>query len=158
MSLFEIHCHTGDVSNCGWVDAKRVVQMHKDAGFEGICITDHFHEPYFRQHNELTAKEAIDKYLEGYRSAKAEGDKIGLKVFLGMEIRFPENFNDYLVYGVTEDLLYDNPYMYKMSLEMFSGMSRNNGLLLIQAHPFRDNMTRVNPIFLEFTRSSSDSN
>ena len=149
MGLYEIHCHTKEVSACSWVDAERVVNLHKETGFEGICITDHYHEAYFKSHNGLSEKEIVDSYLSGYRCARQIGEKIGLKVFLGMEIKFPEGPNDYLVYGISEKLIYNNPYMFKMGLEKFSAFAKQEGLLLLQAHPFRNNMVRVNPLHLD---------
>jgi len=149
MGLYEIHCHTKEVSACGWVDAERVVKMHKEAGFEGICITDHFHEQHFNSFSGNTDKEKVDSYLSGYRSARLVGEDIGLKVFLGMEIKFPEGPNDYLVYGINENLIYGNPHMYKMGLEKFSAFAREKELLLIQAHPFRHHIERIDPIFLD---------
>ena len=153
MGLYEVHCHTSEVSACSWVNAVSVVRIHKNAGFEGICITDHYHEDFHKRYDGLKANEIVDNYLMGYRLASSEGNRIGLKVFLGMEIKFPENSNDYLIYGITEEMLYENPYMFRMGLEDFSSMARAKGLLLIQAHPFRDNMVRVNPSFLDGVES-----
>ncbi len=149
MGLYEIHCHTKEVSACSGVDAERVVNIHKEAGFEGICITDHYHEHYFKSHNGLLEKDIVDSYLSGYRRARLVGEKVGLNVLLGMEIKFHEGPNDYLVYGISENLIYDNPYMFKMGLEKFSAFSKQEGLLLLQAHPFRDNMERVNHTYLD---------
>lgn len=149
MGLYEIHCHTKEVSACSWVDAENVVKMHKEAGFEGVCITDHYHEYYFNSIDVNTDKEKVDLYLSGYRKAKVIGENIGLKVFLGMEIKFPEGPNDYLVYGMTEKLIYENPYMFQMGLEKFSKFAHDNELLLIQAHPFRYHMERINPKYLD---------
>lgn len=149
MGLFEIHCHTNEVSACGWVDAKSVTRMHKDAGFEGICITDHYHEEFFIRNKQLNYKDIVKKYFSGFHSAYDEGERIGLKVFPGMEIKFTENYNDYLVYGITEDMVYDNPYMFKMGIENFSDFARKNDMLIFQAHPFRDNLVRANPVFID---------
>ena len=59
-----------------------------------------------------TKEEQLDFYLTGYRKAKEHGDKIGIKVYLGLEIRFSkENENDYLIYGVDDEITsicYDN--------------------------------------------------
>ena len=44
-------------------------------------------------------------------SSKARGDELGLDVILGAELRFPENDNDYLVYGIDEAWLRANPYL-----------------------------------------------
>jgi hypothetical protein len=34
-----------------------------------------------------------------------------------MEIRFPENENDYLVFGLDESFLFEHTYLYKLGLE-----------------------------------------
>lgn len=149
MGLFELHCHTSEVSACAWVDAVSVVKIHNAAGFDGICITDHYHEQFFNSYKDLSDEQVVDRYLTGYRLARAEGERLGLKVILGMEIKFPGMPNDYLVYGISEEMIYDNPYMFRMGIEKFSAMARENGLIVVQAHPFRDNMIRENPEFLD---------
>ncbi|MBN2559142.1 MAG: PHP domain-containing protein [Clostridia bacterium] len=149
MGLYEIHCHTGEVSVCGRVDAERVVLLHKEAGYEGICITDHYYDGYFEKNSPLSDGDIVDRYLQGYRKAAAFGKKIGLKVFLGMELRFTENPNDYLVFGMTEEMINSNPRMFEMGLKAFSETYKDKGILLIQAHPFRDHMIPANPLFLD---------
>ncbi|MFO7611154.1 MAG: PHP domain-containing protein [Clostridia bacterium] len=149
MGLYEIHCHTCEVSICGRVDAERVVQQHKEAGYEGICITDHYYNGYFESNRPLSDRDIVESYLLGYRKASAYGEKIGLKVFLGMELRFTENPNDYLVFGITEDMIYSNPRMFEMGLEFFSESLKDSGILLIQAHPFRNHMIPADPLFLD---------
>ena len=98
---FETHCHTGDVSACGRVPAAEMVALYKAAGYSGLCITDHINPFTFGP--ELDTWEKKSRYfLQGYRNAKAAaGDDFD--VLLGGEFHFPENNNDYLVYGMTEE-------------------------------------------------------
>ena len=62
-----------------------------------------------------------------------------------MELRNIYNMNDYLVFGVTEEFLlkYNNTdtNFLEMPIGEFSKIAHENGLLLFQAHPFRNHMT-----------------
>jgi len=141
MNLYEIHCHTKEVSACAYVKAKKIVQEHHKLGFKGICITDHYFEGFFDSHKEKTDEQIVNEYLKGYKSAKEEGDKLGLNVMLGMELRFVQDSNDYLVFGMDEQFIYDNPRMFEMSINSFVDFIKNTDILIVWAHPFRNNIT-----------------
>ena len=72
----------------------------------------------------------------------ARGDELGFDVILGAELRFPENDNDYLVYGIDEAWLRGNPYMCCMSAREFF-QKFHDQVLIIHAHPYRDGNTTV---------------
>ena len=57
-------------------------------------------------------------------------------MLLGAELRFPENDNDYLVYGIDENWLRSNPYICCMSAQEFFDKYHDQ-VLIIHAHPFR---------------------
>ena len=78
-------------------------------------------------------------FLSGYNDLKAALDG-RMTVLLGMEIRFYDHPNDYLVYGVTEEFLRNNGDLMAMKPKSFSKLSHENGLLFVQAHPFRRDM------------------
>lgn len=137
---YDTHVHTSEVSYCAKVSAKETVKMYKDAGYHGIVITDHYCDSYFIGLGGLSWNEKIDCYLEGYNIASNAGKKLGLKVILGMEIRFLENANDYLVYGIDEKFLRNNKELYKLSLKEFRGLTKGENILIFQAHPFRPKM------------------
>ena len=44
---YDIHTHTSEVSPCGKVEAEKVVELYKEAGYTGIVITDHYYEGFF---------------------------------------------------------------------------------------------------------------
>lgn len=91
----------------------------------------------------------VDIYLNGYRQALDEGNKISLKVFLGMEILFQGSSNDYLVYGFDESFLYNNPELYELGLKGFRDLTKDSGMLVFQTHPFRRNIIPADPLLLD---------
>lgn len=48
-------------------------------------------------------QKCIDTYLTDYKLAVETGKKYGINVILGCEIRFSENLNDYLLFGIDEN-------------------------------------------------------
>ena len=89
---FETHCHTAEVSPCGVITAAEIIDGMKKADYMGTFITDHFYSRYFDRGSMAALRwdEKIDRYLAGYKAAKARGDAIGVKVFLGLEVQ-PED-------------------------------------------------------------------
>ncbi len=135
----ELHCHTDESSTCGRVPAAETVQLYKEAGYDAIVITDHLSSMLDGIEGLTTWEEKVDYHLAGYKAAKAKGDEIGIRIYQGAEIRFPGSCNDYLLFGITEDILRSNPYIYNTTLPEFKAFADANGILVIQAHPFRDN-------------------
>ena len=146
---YDMHVHTSEVSPCGKVSAQELVKLYKEAGYDGIVITDHYFDGYFDSLGQLDWEEKIDMYLSGYRKALAEGQKIGLEVILGIELRFSENENDYLVYGLDEDFLKKYKELYQLGIEGFRKFTGGMDILIYQAHPFRSWMQHVDPVLLD---------
>ncbi len=153
MGKFEMHVHTAECDICAHVAAKDIVRMYHEKGYSGLVITDHYFAmsfDWFRDDlTEGTHCEFIDRWLRGYREAKNEGDKIGMTVLLGAEVRLDgPNINDYLIYGIDEDFLFRAPYLNRLGSlqELIATLPEN--ACVVQAHPFRDNMTVQNPDLL----------
>ncbi|HHW70399.1 MAG TPA: PHP domain-containing protein [Clostridiales bacterium] len=149
MYKYDVHVHTAEVSPCGQVKASDMVQFYSDKGYDGIVITDHYYLGYFESLGEIAWKDKINSYLSGYYEAKEAGYKHNVDVFLGMELRFKENLNDFLIYGIDEDFLLDNPELYKWNLEKFVQLKMKYDMLIYQAHPYRDNCSIVSPALLD---------
>lgn len=150
MSPFRIdlHVHTRETSFCGRTEGRLVASLYKKAGYDGIVITDHYHEGFFRRLPKgLSWSEKIDHFLRGYRNARAEGEKIGLIVLLGIELKFTDSPREFLIYGIDEAFLKKYPELYKMGIEKFRRFSRelpaDEEILIYQAHPFRVGLTPV---------------
>ena len=96
----------------------------------------------------MTWDEKVDFYLDGYKALcdAAEGR---LNIILGMELRFDKDNNDYLVYGITEEFLRQTGDLMKMNLKTLKPIFEENGILVFQAHPFRNGMQIVKPELLD---------
>ncbi|HPF54497.1 MAG TPA: PHP domain-containing protein [Eubacteriales bacterium] len=138
MFRYDIHVHTSETSKCGWVPAALQVSAYKRLGYDGICITDHLHNSYLAT---LDCREdwekVVERYMQGYRLAKRAGDECGLDVIFGVELRFPENDSDYLIYGVDEAWLLKHPYVCAMDHRSFFERCGSE-VLIIHAHPYRN--------------------
>ncbi len=139
--LYEMHAHTVEVSVCAVATAEEMIKYYEGKGYTGIVSTNHLNSSTFNQSGlaDATWDEKIDHFLKGYELLKkAAGDKYN--VILGMEINFYNQPNDYLVYGITEEFLRSHGDLMAMRPKQFAKLAHENGLLVIQAHPFRRGM------------------
>ena len=138
MYKIETHLHTSEVSRCGQLRAADMVKRYKEAGYSTIFVTDHFQPNSIDTLGDIPWTEKTAIFLSGYYRAKAEGDKVGLTVLPGAEFTFPGSPNHYLAYGITKAFLDAYPEIHKLTVEEFIPIAKENGLFLIQAHPYRD--------------------
>ena len=135
--LFDMHVHTSESSCCGRLSGAEAAKLYKKAGYDGIVITDHFMSYWFNYYN-MSWKNYCKFHAQGYKSAKQMGDKIGLKVLYGCELRIDcTSPNDYLVYGISNKFMVEHPEILKFSVEQLVEFADKNGLLVYQAHPLR---------------------
>lgn len=145
---FEMHMHTSEVSPCAKRRAFEGIKDYKEAGYDGVVITDHFNDYVLESFNG-SDEERVTRYLEGYHRAKEAGDTLGIKVLFGIETCLQGAQDDFLIYGVTPEFLYESPKLYEMSLEKLCESVHQAGGLVIQAHPFRGYCQIRDPKFLD---------
>jgi predicted metal-dependent phosphoesterase TrpH len=131
------------------VPAVTGVRLYHEAGYTGIIVTDHYSRRFFKIHPFSKWERRIDFFLKGYRSAFAEGERLGMDIQLGMELRFDENPNDYLVYGISEEFLKSHKKLYRLGLKGFRKLIAGSGIVIVQAHPFRTNMVTAAPELID---------
>ncbi len=140
--LFEMHTHTKEVSVCAVAYAEDLIDSYKASDYAGFVLTNHMNPETFKRVGLTDASwdEKVDHFMKGFDAVKkAAGSRF--IVLLGMEIRFYNTpNNDYLVYGVTEEFLRSHGDLMAMSPKQFSKLCKENGILFIQAHPFRRGM------------------
>lgn len=143
---YELHCHTGCVSRCGRVQPEEIVKLYKKEGYSGIVVTDHY-SPMTFDRNWCPQKQ-IDFYLSGYRRMK-EAAGNNFTVLLGIELRHYFTANDYLIYGINEEFLYNGGNLMKPWEKQILCYAHKNGCLVYQAHPFRTGIRRCNPDYID---------
>ena len=144
----ELHCHSKSVSECASVSNEEIINKFTEAGYTTLVLTNHFNRGTQEFHKCESYQDFVTVYLNGYKDLKREAEG-KLTVLLGMELRFTQNINDYLVFGITEEFLRAHDELYLMDPESFSKLTRENGFLFIQAHPFRNSMTVIQPHLLD---------
>lgn len=144
----ELHAHSMPVSSCCSCSNDRFLELYAEKNVETICLTNHFTQdnPLF---SGKTKKESIDAYLDGYEGLKALAKPYGINIILGCEIRFNENYNDYLIYGVNREILEEAfDYFDRGLLEYRKNVTLKDSLF-VQAHPFRNNIIPMDPKYLD---------
>lgn len=136
MFRIETHCHTSEGSKCGKLTAREQVMQYKNAGYDGIIITDHFVNGNSAVDRTLSWEEQMKQQFSGYQNASVEGEKIGLKVFEGIE--FAYKGTEFIVLGLGFEWFLKHPETKDMTPEEFLPLFREEGAAVIHAHPFRE--------------------
>lgn len=133
--IVQLHIHTSETSKCGRATGAEMARACREAGYDMIVITDHFFNANIGCDRSLPWEEKVEYLFRGYRAAKAEGDKIGLKVLPGWETF--TNGPEYLTYGLGEEFLLENPDIDTLGNAEYLSRVKNAGGFVIHAHPFR---------------------
>ncbi len=141
----ELHAHTSPASGCSQVTPKAMVETYKKLGYDAVVITNHF----MYQHNSRSKEEYIDAFLCDFEQAKKYGDELGLKIYLGAEIRFTECDNDYLVFGINREMLSEIYDLLPYGIENFRKTYAMPDSVLVQAHPMRDGMQSIDTALID---------
>ena len=76
----ELHAHTNPASGCSEISPDELVRRYAAIGAQGVVITNHA-----LPHHKNTPKDLwVKGYLQDYADACAEGEKLGIKVYLGL--------------------------------------------------------------------------
>ena len=132
----EMHTHTKESSPCAHIDAAQMVRMYTNEGYDAVVITDHYNKWSMEQMGAVSSDEYSDYVLSGFYAAKKAASD-NLIILPGIEVTLLESPNDYLLYGIKPDFLYNNPYLYKLTLRELYSLCHKNDILLVQAHPCR---------------------
>ena len=143
--LIDMHCHTKPGSGCSEIPPKMLVDVYKENGVDAVCITNHLSPEYFENGKE----KAFTKFISDFKEAYEYGKKEGVTVILGLEIRFKENANDYLVFGIDEEFVEKACDYIDKDIETFYKEMKNDKNVILQAHPFRNGMVLANPKYID---------
>ncbi len=143
----ELHAHSNPASGCSEVTADELVKTFCEAGYDAIALTNHFIADSVHAKSK---QNAIEKFTKDLSLAQETGDKVGIKIYAGAELRFHKHSdNDYLFYGFTLDELPEIYDYLSTDLETFVRDYKKESSLLIQAHPFRSGMIRMDSALLD---------
>lgn len=136
MFRYETHTHTYPVSKCARASVRKTLEDYKRMGYTGLFITNHFLDGNINIDPATPYEEKIRFYCSDYEEAKALSEEIGIRVFFGVEITYLGT--DFLVYGVDKEWFLSHPEVMEKDISDKLQYYRDNGALVIQAHPYRE--------------------
>jgi len=147
--LLETHLHTYLGSPCGKLSPTIIANLYDNKNYNGIVITEHYIDSVFSGYYPKGSFDfKMDTFLTSYEQLTRESKKFNIKIFLGMEIAINQGTSDYLIYGITKEFLKSNTYLYKLNQQQLFELCQKNNLFMVQAHPFRKNITVGDPLYM----------
>lgn len=130
--------HTREASACSGTEGREFIKYMSDLGYSGIIITDHFFNGNSCVPKDLPWEKRVEMYCSGYKHALEEAQKTesDLTVMFGIEYNFKGD--EFLLYGVDENWLLDNPDILEKDRYEVCESVHNYGGIMVQAHPYRE--------------------
>lgn len=147
----EMHLHTSRNSDCGKECPKDIASIYRDAGYNGIVCTNHLNRNdlygYVAPPWKRLFKDVMDCWLRDFYELKEECAKVGIDVFAGAEVSPDEvtyyksdrPYAEFLIYGAAADEIkeYGEAFLRMTQRQLFEWCD-SRGVLLVQAHPYRE--------------------
>ncbi len=143
----DLHVHSSDLSLCANQTAQQTIDRYIEAGFDGFVLTNHFTRDmadHFARHG-IPVEDYFAHYKACYQRAREYGAARGFLVLCGYELRFDWSNNDYLVYGMSDEIAAGCNEFFAWGPGKFGRFAKEKGILFYQAHPFRNHMQIVPP-------------
>ena len=142
----ELHAHTLPISRCSEFTAEAFLEIYKNTGVNTVVLTNHLTPAHLA---DKEPRAFAEEYIAAFREFKERAAVYGINALLGIELRFTENNNDYLLYGVSEADVYKIVEYVPFGIEKFYREYSRKGLLIVQAHPERAGMQYTPSEFLD---------
>lgn len=136
MFKYETHLHTYPVSKCAKVSVADTLEFYASEGYAGVFITNHFLDGNINIDSSLPYEDRINFYFSDYEEGVKIGEKLGLRVFLGVELSYKGT--DFLVWGLDKQWYLEHPEIMDMPKSAELPYLMNAGALVVQAHPYRE--------------------
>lgn len=133
----EAHLHTAEGSLCGKLPAAEMVKQYHEAGYTTLLIADHFGKDVVERIGAATWEQTVAIFFAGYTAAKEAAKQYGMYVLPSPEFAFAGNVNHYLACGAGPAFFLAHPEVADMNAAELHRLLNENGLMLIQAHPYR---------------------
>ena len=136
MYRYETHLHTAPVSKCATATIEESLRHYKDLGYDGVFVTNHFLDGSLNIDRNAPYEERLNFFFSDYEKGLEIGKELGIKVFCGAEMNY--GGTDFLVYGLDKQWYLAHPEIMEMEKSEELRFLKENGALIIHAHPFRE--------------------
>lgn len=134
---YQMHTHTYPCSLCSRMSPEELVQSIGESEYAGAVLTNHFIGGNTGIDRKLPWSEFVREYEIDYERCQAAAKEYDVDVIFGVE----ENIGgglEILVYGLTPEILYQNEKLRQHKLQDWREVADRYGLLIVQAHPYRE--------------------
>lgn len=129
------HVHSNGISRCSHMSCEEIIDAKMELGYDGVFLMNHCQEWYYQAD---THPQFMEEVIQEFLRGKAYADTKGFRFYLGLEVTLMKpHYADWLLYGVTEEFLRSSPCLYTLSQKELFQLCEKWGILLVQAHPFR---------------------
>lgn len=145
--LIDMHAHSSSISRCCKITAEDAIKKTLETGMDGLVLTNHYQKSYV---SDGDYSGFAKRYMAECEQAELLGEKLGCKVFWGIEVtveRYPKVHM--LIYGVDKEFLLRHPMLFDYTQQQLYRAVKENGGVLIQAHPFRNGTSVLDTKYLD---------
>ena len=136
MYKYNLHVHSSESSKCGASTVEEMIKRHKELGFTGFALTNHF----LHGNNTFGCNHAWNDFVEKYSKCYYDNLEIAQKLDFDLIFGIEEGYapgKEFLVYGITPEILLANPQLEAYDVAVWSKTVHENGGFIAYAHPFR---------------------
>lgn len=145
--LIDLHAHSSGISVCCRIPFETALHRTLEHGMDGIFLTNHYQKSYIGPDG---TDAFVSRYLAEYHAAHRCGQQLGCRVFFGIEVTMELYPNVHmLLYGVEPEFLTRYPDLFDCTQQQLYETVHGSGGVLIQAHPFRNGTTVLEPRWLD---------
>lgn len=131
----DMHVHSSGISFCSHATCEEIITYKKSLGYDGAVLTNHCQAWYYAAEKQQDFMRSV---VEEFKRGKAYADERNFRFYLGIEVTITDPaYSDWLLYGVTEEALLRAPCLYRLNQRQLFSFCQENGIVLIQAHPYR---------------------
>lgn len=134
---YQLHCHTSPCSHCADMSPKEFAESLARSGYSGACITNHFFNGNSGIDRNLPWNDFVKAYEDDRLECQRYAKQLGIDILFGIEEGVGGGL-EILCYGLTPDMLYAHPELRERNAELWYKTLSPLGVLIIQAHPFRE--------------------
>ena len=134
----DMHTHCLPASLCAHHEPELLPGYFRKKGIDAIVLTNHYVPSHCKKLGTTPEEQALG-YIDVYKRCKKEGEKVGIKVFFGAELKLTTlpTHPEFLLYGMSEeDFIFSFPLFHKTQEEVFEFCNEKN-ILMVQSHPYR---------------------
>lgn len=136
MYKYNLHVHSSGGSACSGSTVEEMIKRHKEVGFTGFALTNHFKHGNTGIDRNLSWEKFVKQYYSFYYNALETADKLDFDLFFGIEEAYDWG-KEFLVYGINPETLIAHPELQEFNIKNWSKVVRENNGFIAYAHPFR---------------------